>query len=74
MRLPNFNYLVIAAFLCISFAFDSIRCTTLKIEKFVVSFDTILKEKNDKLVPLMPRMQSSKFNIMGKSVSLKYFE
>ena len=74
MRLPNFNYLVIAAFLCISFAFDSTRCTALKIEKFGLSFDTILKEQNDKFVPLMPKMRSSKFNRMGKYIPKEYFE
>ena len=74
MRLPNFDYLVIAAFLCISFAFDSTRCTALKIEKFGLSFDTILKEQNDKFVPLMPKMRSSKFNRMGKYIPKEYFE
>ena len=69
MRLPNCDYLVIAAFLCISLVFDSARCTALKIEKFGLSFDTILKEQNDKFVPLMPRRKSSKFNRMGKYIS-----
>ena len=69
MRFSEFDYLLIAAFLCISFAFDSKRCTALKIEKFGLSFDNILKEQNDKFVPLMPRMESSKFNRMGKYIS-----
>ena len=69
MRSPNFDCLIIAVFLCISFAFDSTRCTALKIEKFGLSFDTILKEQNDKFVPLMPKRKSSKFNRMGKYIS-----
>ena len=60
MRLPNCDYLVIAAFLCISFAFDSTRCTALKIEKFGLSFNIILKGKKDNFVPLIPEMKSSK--------------
>ena len=74
MRLLNCGYLVIAAFICISFAFDSTRCTALKIEKFGLSFDTILKEQNGKFVPLMPKMRSSKFNRMGKYIPKEYFE
>ena len=69
MRFSEFDYLLMAAFLCISFAFDSTRCTALKIEKFGLSFDTILKEQNDKFEPLMPRMESSKFNRIGKYIS-----
>ena len=68
MKSSNFDYPVIAAFLCIIVAFDSTRCTALKIEKFGLSFDTILKEQNDKFEPLMPRMESSKFNRIGKYI------